>query len=251
MIINYKFSSYNLSYYHIFLILGLGLTIVMMVSIFSPNPSFSQSTNTSQEFQTAKTNVSESFVLPFNDTNIDRRNPVEYVFNEPKVNNWIISIYNNLSYYNDNASKTIIKIKEPPPSEKFIELMLFGDQSKRFIVSVNTNDTGYMRMYENNQNGWSTDGPVTVSHANVQGLSVTNGKRIVLDKLGLNGFNVGSIEVYGKDEPSMSNSTFGGSIQFEVLNGSLTESVLYYMPLVMIVGVGGTLIFLLFWKKRN
>ena len=251
MIINYKFSSYNLSYYHIFLILGLGLTIVMMVSIFSPNPSFSQSTNTSQEFQTAKTNVSESFVLPFNDTNTDRRNPVEYVFNEPKVNNWIISIYNNLSYYNDNASKTIIKIKEPPPSEKFIELMLFGDQSKRFIVSVNTNDTGYMRMYENNQNGWSTDGPVTVSHANVQGLSVTNGKRIVLDKLGLNGFNVGSIEVYGKDEPSMSNSTFGGSIQFEVLNGSLTESVLYYMPLVMIVGVGGTLIFLLFWKKRT
>ena len=251
MIINYKFSSYNLSYYHIFLILGLGLTIVMVVSIFSPNPSFSQLTNISQEFQTAKTNVSESFVLPFNDTNIDRRNPVEYVFNEPKVNNWIISIYNNLSYYNDNASKTIIKIKEPPPSEKFIELMLFGDQSKRFIVSVNTNDTGYMRMYENNQNGWSTDGPVTVSHANVQGLSVTNGKRIVLDKLGLNGFNVGSIEVYGKDEPSMSNSTFGGSIQFEVLNGSLTESVLYYMPLVMIVGVGGTLIFLLFWKKRT
>ena len=53
-----------------------------------------------------------------------------------------------------------------------------------------------MRMYENNQNGWSTDGPVTVSHANVQGLSVTNGKRIVLDKLGLNGLDVGSIEVY-------------------------------------------------------
>jgi len=89
MLINYKFSSYSLSYYHIFLILGLGLTIVMVVSIFSPNPSFSQLTNISQEFQTAKTNVSESFVLPFNDTNTDRRNPVEYVFNEPKVNNWI------------------------------------------------------------------------------------------------------------------------------------------------------------------
>jgi hypothetical protein len=251
MIINYKFSTYNLSYYHIFLILGLGLTIVTVVSIFPPNPVFSQLTNNSQEFQTAKTNVSESFVLPFNDTNNDRRNPIEYVFDEPKVNNWIISIYNNLSYYNNNGSKTIIKIKEAPPSEKFIELMLYGDQSKRFIVSVNTNDTGYMRMYENNQNGWSTDGPVTVSHANVQGLSVTNGKRIVVDKLGLNGFDVGSIEVYGKDEPSMPNSTLGGSIQFEVLNGSLTESVLYYMPLVMIVGVGGTVIFLLFWKKRN
>ncbi len=249
MIINYKFSTYNLSYYHIFLVLGL---TIVMVSIFFQNPSsFSQLTNDSQDLQTTKTNISEIFVLPFNDTNNDRRNPVEYVFDDPKVNNWIISIYNNLSYYNSNDSKTIIKIKEAPPSEKFIELMLFGDQTKRFIVSVNTNETGYMRMYENNQNGWSTDGPVTVSHANVQGLSVTNGKRIVLDKLGLNGFDVGSIDVYGKDESSMPNSTYGGSIQFEVLSGNLSESILYYMPLVMIVGVGGTVIFLLFWKKRN
>jgi hypothetical protein len=249
MIINYKFSTYNLSYYHVFLVLGL---TIVMVSIFFQNPSsFSQSTNDSQDLQTTKTNVSEIFVLPFNDTNNDRRNPVEYVFDEPKVNNWIISIYNNLSYYNSPDSKTIIKIKEAPPSEKFIELMLFGNQSKRFIVSVNTNETGYMRMYENNQNGWSTDGPVIVSHANVQGLAVTNGKRIVLDKLGLNGFDVGSIDVYGKDESSMPNSTYGGSIQFEVLSGSLTESILYYMPLVMIVGVGGILIFLVFWKKRN
>ena len=249
MIINYKFSTYNLSYYHIFLVLGL---TIVMVSIFFQNPSsFSQLTNDSQDLQTTKTNVSEIFVLPFNDTNNDRRNPVQYVFDDPKVTNWIISIYNNLSYYNNNDSKTIIKIKEAPPSEKFIELMLFGDQSKRFIASVNTNETGYMRMYENNQNGWSTDGPVTVSHANVQGLSVTNGKRIVLDKLGLNGFDVGSIDVYGKDESSMPNSTFGGSIQFEVLSGDLDESILYYMPLVMMVGVGGTVIFLLFWKKRK
>jgi hypothetical protein len=248
MIINYKFSNFNLSYYRIFLVLGLTIVIV---SIFFQNSSFSQLTNNSQEFQTTKTNVSESFVLPFNDTNNDRRNPVEYVFDEPKVNNWIISIYNNLSYYNNNDSKTIIKIKDAPPSEKFIELMLFGDKSKEFIVSVNTNETGYMRMYENDQNGWSTDGLVTISHANVQGLSVTNGQRVVLDKLGLSGFDVGSIVVYGKDESSMPNSTFAGSIQFEVLSGNLSESILYYMPLVMVVGVGGIVIFLLIWKKRN
>ena len=250
MIINYKFSTYNLSYYHIFLVLGL--TIVMVSVLFqNPSSSFSQLTNDSQDLQTTKTNISESFVLSFNDTNNDRRNPVEYVFDEPKVNNWLVSMNNNLSYYNSNDSKTIIRIKEAPPSEKFIELMMYGDQSKRFIVSVNTNETGYMRMYENDQNGWSTDGPATVSHANVQGLSVTNGQRVVLDKLGLNGFDIGSIVVYGKDESSMPNSTFAGSIQFEVLSGNLSESVLYYMPLVMVVGVGGIVIFLLIWKKRN
>ncbi len=248
MIINYKFSTYNLSYYYIFLVLGL---TIVMVSVLFQNPSFSQLTNDSPDLQTTKTNVSESFVLPFNNTNNDRRNPVEYVFDEPKVNNWLVSINNNLSYYNSNDSKTIIRIKEAPPSEKFIELMMYGDQSKRFIVSVNTNETGYMRMYENDQNGWSTDGPATVSHANVQGLSVTNGQRVVLDKLGLNGFDIGSIVVYGKDESSNPNSTFAGSIQFEVLSGNLSESILYFMPLVMVVGVGGIVIFLLIWKKRN
>jgi hypothetical protein len=57
--------------------------------------------------------------------------------------------------------------------------------------------------------------------------------------------------VYGKDEPSMPNSTLAGSMQFEVLSGDLSESILYYMPLVMVVGVGGIVIFLLIWKKRN
>lgn len=249
-----KFFSFKLSYSHLFLFLAL--TFVISSSLFSSNFSFSQSTNSSdsqssQDFQTSKTETSETFVLPYTETNNDRRNPFVYVFDDPKQNNWIVSIYNNLSYYNSPDSKTIIKINEAPPSEKFIELMLFGNQSKRFIVSVNTNETGYIRMYENNQNGWSTDGPVAVSHANVQGLTVTNGKRIVLDNLGLNGFDVDSISVHGKDDSSMPNSTFGGSVQFEVVSGNLSQSVLYYMPLAMIVGVGGILLFLLFWKKRR
>lgn len=241
-------SSSNLSYCYCFLIAVLSIALV---SIVFQNFSFSQTANNNTDFHTIKTNTSESFVIPFNDTNNDRRHPIEYVFDDPKVNNWIISIYNNLSYYNSPDSKTIIRIQEKPPSEKFIELMLYGDQSKRFIVSVNTNETGYMRMYENNQNGWSTDGPIIISHANVQGLSVTNGKRIVLDNLGLNGFDVGSVSVYGKDDSSVPNSTYAGSIQFQTLSGDLTKSVLYYMPLVMIVGVGGVLLFLLFWKKRD
>jgi hypothetical protein len=201
--------------------------------------------------QTIKTDTSENFVIPFNDTNSDRRNPLQYIFDEPKSSNWIVSIYNNLSYYNGPDSKTIIKLQERPPSEKFVELMLFGNQSKRFIVSVNTNETGYIRMYENNENGWSTDGPVIVSHANVQGLTVTNGKRIVLDNLGMEGFDVGSISVYGKEDSSSPDSTFAGSVQFQVLSGDYSQSALYFMPVIMVAGVGGVVIGLLIWKKRR
>jgi len=244
------FSSYNIHCCCLLIIMALSIALV---SIFFQNLSFSQSTNNNdtQNLQTVKTDTSENFVIPFNDTNSDRRNPLQYVFDEPKSNNWIVSIYNNLSYYNSPDSKTIIKLQERPPSEKFVELMLFGNQSKRFIVSVNTNETGYIRMYENNQNGWSTDGPIIVSHANVQGLAVTNGKRIVLDDLGMEGFDVGSISVYGKDDSSSPDSTFAGSIQFQVLSGDYSQSTLYFMPLIMVVGVGGVVIGLLIWKKRR
>ncbi|HEU5120597.1 MAG TPA: hypothetical protein VFT71_06390 [Candidatus Nitrosocosmicus sp.] len=244
------FSSYNI---HCCCILIIMVLSIALVSIFFQNLSFSQSTNNNdtQNLQTIKTDTSENFVIPFNDTNSDRRNPLQYIFDEPKSSNWIVSIYNNLSYYNGPDSKTIIKLQEMPPSEKFVELMLFGNQSKRFIVSVNTNETGYIRMYENNENGWSTDGPVIVSHANVQGLTVTNGKRIVLDNLGMEGFDVGSISVYGKEDSSSPDSTFAGSVQFQVLSGDYSQSALYFMPVIMVAGVGGVVIGLLIWKKRR
>jgi hypothetical protein len=252
MISNFgKIISYNIHYCCLLLIIMV--LSIALVSIFFQNLSFSQSTNNNdtQNLQTIKTDTSENFVIPFNDTNSDRRNPLHYVFDEPKSSNWIVSIYNNLSYYNGPDSKTIIKLQERPPSEKFVELMLFGNQSKRFIVSVNTNETGYIRMYENNENGWSRDGPVIVSHANVQGLTVTNGKRIVLDNLGMEGFDVGSISVYGKEDSSSPDSTFAGSVQFQVLSGDYSQSALYFMPLIMVAGVGGVVIGLLIWKKRR
>lgn len=244
------FSSYNIHCCRLLIIMVLSIALV---SIFFQNLSFSQSTNNNdtQNLQTIKTDTSENFVIPFNDTNSERRNPLQYIFDEPKSSNWIVSIYNNLSYYNGPDSKTIIKLQEMPPSEKFVELMLFGNQSKRFIVSVNTNETGYIRMYENNENGWSTDGPVIVSHANVQGLTVTNGKRIVLDNLGMEGFDVGSISVYGKEDSSSPDSTFAGSVQFQVLSGDYSQSALYFMPVIMVAGVGGVVIGLLIWKKRR
>jgi hypothetical protein len=160
-------------------------------------------------------------------------------------------ILNNISYTDNPEAKTIVRIKEQYPSEKFVELDMFGGESRKFIVSANVNETGYVRLYENNQDGWYTDNPIVVSHGVNQGLSVSNGKRTVIDKLSLNGFNVSSIEIYGKDEPGSPNSASGGSIQFEVLFGELSESPLYYLPLIMVVGVGGIVVFLLVVKKRR
>ncbi len=197
-----------------FIILFVFLSLTLSF-LFSINISFSQ-------IEIFEIDNTKTITFPYAASNHDAIHPLTYVFEEQALtenipNYWILSIDNNLLYSNTADSKTIIKIEEPPPSEKFIELIMFGNQSKGFIVSVNTNDTGYMRLYENNQNGWSTDGPVTVLHAKYQGLSVTNGKRIVIDKLGLNGFNVGSVSIYGKDESSKPSLVHGGNLKVEFM----------------------------------
>jgi hypothetical protein len=84
-----------------------------------------------------------------------------------------------------------------------------------------------------------------------QGLSVSNGKRIVIDKLSLNGFTVGSIDVSGKDESNLPDSALGGSIQLELFSGDVSKSPLYYMPLFVEATVGGLVIALVIFIKRR
>lgn len=198
-----------------------------------------------------KTKNSEEFVFPFQSSNVDRRHPLEYFFSNPIKTNWQLTIQNNLSYYDSNNSKTVIRLKEPAPSEKFIELIMYSENTNKFSAAVNTNESGYVRVYERDTDGWSREQPIFVSHANNQGLTITNGKRIIVDKLSINDFTIGSISIYGKDSASDSNSTYGGELSFSLIFGNPADSPLYYLPLIMLVGVGGILIVLLIVKKRD
>src|SRR5215217_1490809 len=182
------------------------------------------------EYKVIKTENSEQFVFPYSSSNSDRKNPFVYAFDTPKVTNWILTIQNNMSYSDMQNAKTIVKLQEPAPSDKFIEIAMFGDASKKFWVAVNTKESGYIRVYEHDTDGWSRDQPVIVAHANNQGLTITNGQRIIIDKLSINDFTIASIAVYGKDEPN---------------------SAVYYLPLAMIVGIGGLVVGLLVFKKRK
>ena len=228
--------------------------LLIIVLIFVPTLTFAQSQQQSilqREYQVIKTKNSERFVLPFTAANNDRKNPVVYVYEKPKITNWILTVQNNLSYAIRQDAKVIIILKEPPPSEKFIEIAMFSDVSKKFWAAINTHDAGYIRIYDRNTDGWSRDQPIVIAHANNQGLSITNGKRIIVDRLSVNGFNIGSIAVYGKDDPQSPINTYAGNISFDVTFGNLANSPIYYLPLGMLLGVGGTVIGFLMLKKRD
>jgi hypothetical protein len=142
-------------------------------------------------------------------------------------------------------------LQEPAPSEKFIEIAMFGDGSKKFWAAVNTHDSGYIRIYERDIDGWSRDQPIIVAHASNQGLTITNGKRIIVDRLSINGFTIGSIAVYGKDDPISPINTYAGNISFDVVYGDPANSPIYYLPLGMLIGVGGLVTGLLIFKRRK
>ncbi len=211
-------------------------------------PSYSQDPIISNVITTKNNEV---FTLSYPASNADRKMPVLYSFSKAISSNWQLIIQNNLSYYQSDNAKTIIRLYEPKPSEKFIELGMFGGPSGRFWAAVNTRESGYIRVYERDKDGWSREEPIFVAHANNQGLTITNGKRIIIDKLSVNDFSVSSISVHGKDKPEDPPSAYAGDLTFSIIFGNPADSPLYFLPLIMIVVVGGTLIFLLFIKKRD
>jgi len=232
------------------------LSVLLIIVIFTPLLSSGQTqqqlNHPQGKYQVIKTKNSEQFVFPYTASNDDRKHPLIYSYDNPKGLNWILTVQNNLSYAFRQDAKTIVKLQEPIPSEKFIEIAMFGDISKKFWVAVNTNESGYMRLYdESGSNGWSRDQPVIIAHGNNQGLTITNGKRIVVDKLSLDGFTLGSIVVYGKDDSDSPLNTYGGNLSFDLIYGNPAESPLYYLPVGMLIGVGGLVIGLVIFKKRK
>lgn len=222
------------------------LAVIAASMLFLPALALAQE----QDYNVVKSDRSESFVLPYTASNQDEDSPLVYTFDEPKQPSWILTIWNNMSYVPSDDSKTIIKIQELVPSEKYIELAMFGGESKRYWVAVNTQDAGYARIYDQD-NGWATEGPISVIHSDNGGLTVTNGKRTVVDRLNLDGFAVDSIAVYGNDDEKTTANTYAGDISFEILFGSFEQSSLYYVPLGVTLGVGGLIIGLLIFKKRK
>ena len=230
------------------LVIFVAIGLFSQALIINPVQSFTQSQNASEIVSTKN---SEGFTLSYSASNTDRKNPVVFSFAKPIPTNWQLLIQNNLTYSNYNNAKTIIKIQEPYPSEKFIELGMYGGDSARFWAAVNTKDSGYIRIYERDSNGWSRDQPIFVAHANNQGLTITNGKRIIIDRLSINDFVVGSISVYGKDRPEDPSNAIGGKISFSIIFGDPANSPLYYLPLAVSIIMGGIVVTLLVKKKRD
>jgi hypothetical protein len=107
------------------------------------------------------------------------------------------------------------------------------------------------QVIKTNHSGWSRNQPIVISYASNQGLTISSGTRIYVDRLSTNGFTLGSISVYGKDNPKSPSTTYAGDISFNVIYGNPASSPIYYLPLVTLVGMGGIVGGLLILKRRK
>jgi hypothetical protein len=222
--------------------------LIAVLILFSPVVALAQE----QNYQVFKSDKNEIFALPYTASNRDKDNPLVYTFDTPKQSNWLISITNNQTYVPSNDSKTIIMIQEPAPSEKYIEIAMFGGESSTFWVAANTSEE-YAMLYVSpaGQPGWSTENSISVTHDQSQGLTITDGKRVVVDRPDLAGFAIGSIAVYGDEGENTTPNTTSGGITFEIQYGTFAQSPLYLVPAAVMAGVGGLVIGLLIFKKRK
>lgn len=198
-----------------------------------------------------KSDKAESFALPYQAANLDRGNPFVYPYDEPKGQNWILTLDNTLDYVARNDSKIVVTLREQAPSEKFLQVFMYGGEAQKFAVAVNTPETGYQVIYQNDVRGWVYEELVTVTHGDNRGLTVTDGKRIVVDRLDINGFDPASVEVYGKDEQAALANAVGGTINIGILYGSPADTPIFWVPAGVMIGIGALMGVLLLTKKRK
>jgi hypothetical protein len=232
----------------VFLLLSLFSFLIQFGSVMGPTQERLQNF---QPIKTTETKSSDQVTFAYDVSNAYRRNPVNYTLNPSIGENWILTIQNNMSYAQRDDAKTIVRLHEASPSEKFIEIAMFGGTSDKFWTAVNTEESGYIKVYERDTGGWSKDDSIVVGHGNNQGLSVNNGQRIVTDRLSLDGFNPSYITIYGKDSSNSPLNTYAGTISFDLIFGDPSESPVFYLPFAMLVGVGGLVVVLVVFKKRT
>lgn len=193
----------------------------------------------------------ESITIPYTAANADRKDPAHYFFQSKHIANWILNIRNELLYNSDNPeAKVVIRLKEDPANENYVEIAMSGAPKYIFWAAVANNQVGYMRLYQN-ERSWSRDQPVSVSFIENDKLSIHDGVRNVVDRLNIGPFVLNTVEVYGKDSADAAANALEGKLVFDVISGNPLENPIMMIPVILAAAAGGTVVTLIKLKKRT
>jgi hypothetical protein len=217
--------------------------LVSLLSILVFAPAFAQEfTNPSLEFQ--KVNV------PASDFNTIQRDAVIIPFDKTHAESWQITLQNDLLYGNPKGN-AIIRIYDANIQDKFLEIGMGSPPERKFWVAMNFPDQGYLTATRIDKDGWYEGAKMIAAYNDMQGVSIGNGKRIVVTNVNLQEFVIGSYSVYGMDEQTDPPAINSGSLSIEVLSGDVSKNPIHYYPFYVTGVVGAIIGVLLVLKKRS
>jgi hypothetical protein len=187
--------------------------------------------------------------VPFNAFNVVKNAATVFRLAHEHITNWQLEIQNKLVYENPNGN-AVIRLYEDLSKQKYIEIGMGSPPDYRFWVAVNTPQDGYFLIHDDKINGWSPDKVVTVTHSSNSGLSVSAGSSVKVDSLDVAGFTVRAFTVYGMSSTTDSPAINHGDATLSFVSGNPSENPIFYMPTILLVGVGALIVILLKTKKR-
>jgi len=202
--------------------------------------------------QQSTMNKSEQYDLvdiPANAFNVVRNDATVFRLAHEHVTNWQLEIQNKLIYENPNGS-AVIRLYEDLTKQKYIEIGMGSPPDHRFWVSVNTPEDGYFLIHDDKTDGWVPGQVITVTHSSNSGLSVSAGPDVKVDSLDIAGFTVRAFTVYGMDSTTDPPAINSGNVTLSFVSGNPSANPIFYMPTILLAGIGALIIVLMKTKKR-
>ncbi len=188
--------------------------------------------------------------VPASDFNKVQQDAMPVKFEKTHAGSWQITIQNNLLYGNPRGD-AVVRIYDVNTVDKFIEIGMSSPPEHQFWVAMNFPDIGYIPATRIDKEGWFDGINVIIANSDAQGVSISNGQRIVVSGVDLQEFVVGSYQVFGMEERTDPPAMSSGSLSIEIMSGDVSKNPFHYYPFYVTGAVGGIIAILLVLKKRS
>ncbi len=163
---------------------------------------------------------------------------------------WQITIENKLLYANPTGS-AVVRFYDANTPGKFIEVGMDSPSDRRLWVGLQLPDEGYFSVTHVDKDGWSDSTKIILAYNDDQGVSISNGKRVVVTNLDLREFAVNAYSVYGMEESTDPPAINSGKFSFDVLSGDVSKNPFHFFPFYVSGAAAALVGILLLIKKRS
>lgn len=217
------------------------ILVLLLATLLLPAYAQQSTMNKSEQY--------DSVDVPFSAFNVVRHDATVFRLAHEHATNWELEIQNKLMYENPHGN-AVIRLYEDLTRQKYIEIGMGSPPDNRFWVAVNTPEDGYFLIHDDKTDGWSSDRVITVTHSSNSGLSVSVGPSVKVDSLDVAGFTVRAFTAYGMDSTSDPPAANSGDITMNFVSGNPAQNPIFYMPTILLAGIGALILVLLKTKKR-